>query len=166
MHLTINSLNSLAQVLREAKPLYAECRFIINNLVNDVQKLSCPSHVTPQDRFSAPDRALRSEDDNRPDVRRVKNVRQHIADKPPSAKPTTEPILEAKAMIQELPRIPVSLMSRYDRKELYQKCGLSRCKKSRRSSECPTLRSARLAESFEFLFQAEVIGRRKRRIFL
>ncbi len=51
MHLTVNSLNSLAEILREAKPLYAECHSIINDLPKGGGASQAPRPSTMQTRI-------------------------------------------------------------------------------------------------------------------
>ncbi len=73
MHLTVNSLNSLAEILREAKPLYAKCQSIINDLANGEEKSQVASYATEQARLPGTRRGSQAGNENRLYASRVKD---------------------------------------------------------------------------------------------
>jgi hypothetical protein len=79
-HLTVNSLNSLAEILREASPLYAECQSIINNLASSGAELPAPSSATEQARLPRTTRRPQPGNGNRLDAIGVKDFPQSESD--------------------------------------------------------------------------------------
>jgi hypothetical protein len=112
VHLTVNSLNSLAELLREAKPLYVECQSIINDLGRGGQKSRGPISPTWQPLLSKLSRDRRP---SRPAKRSVSTgaTGRRQASAKRVAKPKTPP------GSPQLLTVPAGLMARYRREELY-----------------------------------------------
>jgi hypothetical protein len=137
VHLTVNSLNSLAEILREAKPLYAECQFIISDLAKDGEESPVPICAGEQPLLQATSRGSHSGNGNRSDARRVEHRPQHDSNglnsgnRGSKAKGSmtdvlgqlvltkADPVTESRTMVKKL--VSPLLTDRYDREELYAK---------------------------------------------